>query len=38
MQSHPNVVFANDKFHYLGDVVGKNGRGLKWTLLKLKPF
>jgi len=33
MQSHPSVVFANDEFHYLGHVFGKDGRGLKWTLL-----
>jgi hypothetical protein len=24
MQSHPNVVFVNDEFHYLGHVVGKD--------------
>jgi hypothetical protein len=28
MQNHPNVVFAKDELHYLGHVVGKDGRGL----------
>jgi hypothetical protein len=38
MQSHPSVGFANDEFHYLGHVVGKDRGGLKWTSLKLKPL
>jgi hypothetical protein len=36
MQSHPSVGFANDEFHYLGHVVGKDRGGFKMDLIKIE--